>query len=302
MGKKKKTNLWNVKQAYNDFDETAMMNNATYLDYFNRMREIWLNLFKWENVPKEIDKRFLEMSLFERGSVAFFYDELLGFVALPWQQLGKPDIYGNPKRIRATSTTGYARNLTTSNSIILWNNYSRTTPLSTIKLFAYRLYETQRSIDVNICNQKNPKSVGTPESQRLTFENLFKDIGGNVPVVFVDDTIDTDCIKSFDLTVPYTADKMDIHKNMVWNEFLTWCGIENSNQDKKERLVANEVGSNYGNVEMSRNTCLQARKTACEQINEKFNLELDVSFNSELITMLNSPKMFNNVQGGDIIE
>lgn len=295
--KNKKTKLWNPKTKYNEFNESALLNNATYVDYFYRMREIWLNLFKWENIPEEIDRRFFELMLFERGSIAFFYDDVLGYVSLPWQQIGNPDIYGNPKKIRATSITGYSRFLNKNNSVIVWNNYSRSTPLFTIKLFAYRLYETQRSIDVNIINQKNPKIVGSPESQRLTFENLFKNIGGNAPVVYVSDTIDADCIKQFDLTVPYTADKMDIHKNMIWNEFLTWCGIENSNQDKKERLVANEVGSNYGNVEISRNTCLQARKTACKQINSMFGLNIDVSFNSELITMLNSPEIFYDVKG-----
>ena len=295
--KNKKSKLWNPKTKYNDFNESALLNNATYIDYFYRMREIWLNLFKWENIPKEIDTRFFELMLFERGSIAFFYDDVLGYASLPWQQIGTPDIYENPKKIRVTSITGYSRFLNKNNCVIVWNNYSRTTPISTIKLFAYRLYETQRSIDVNIINQKNPKIVGCPESQRLTFENLFKNIDGNVPVVFLSDTIDIECIKQFDLTVPYTADKMDIHKNMVWNEFLTWCGIENSNQDKKERLVANEVGSNYGNVEISRNTCLQARKTACKQINEMFGLNIDVSFNSELITMLNSPEIFYDVKG-----
>ena len=102
------------------------------------------------------------------------------------------------------------------------------------------------------------------------------------------------------MSAPYTADKMDIHKNMVWNEFLTWCGIENSNQDKKERLVANEVGSNYGNVEISRNTCLQSRLKAVEKINKKFGLDIKVSFNSELITLLNNPTVFYDInKGGD---
>lgn len=297
MGKRKKYNYWNPIKA-NSYDDSAYLNNTTYIDYFERMREIWLNLFKWENLPAEINRRFLELTLFERGAISFFHDEIFGFTTLPFTQIGSPDIYGEPIRIRANSNTGYIRELNTAERVIIYNNYSRTIPVNTIKLFAYRLYEIQRSIDVNISNQKTPKIVGTPESQRLTFENFFKNIQGNVPVVFVDDTIDTECIKSFDLTVPFTTDKMDIHKNMVWNEFLTWCGIENSNQDKKERLVADEVGSNYGNVEISRNTCLQARQNACEEINKRFNLNVSVRFNSDLCTHLNSPGLFFNMEKG----
>lgn len=300
MGKRKKINFFNPKNIYNDFNETALMNNSTYLDYFYRMREIWLNLYKWENVPEEIDVRFLELQLFERGNIAFFNDEDLGYIVLPFSQVGNPDIYNNPIKIRAYSNIGYNITLNKNDFVIIYNNYSRITPKMTIENFAYRLYETQRSIDVNIKNQKNTKLCAVPESQRLTFENIFKNIYGNVPVIYVDSTIDTDCVKEIDLSATYTADKMDIHKNMVWNEFLTWCGIENSNQDKKERLVENEVGSNYGNVEISRNTCLQSRLKAVEKINKKFGLDIKVSFNSELITLLNNPTVFYDInKGGD---
>ena len=68
---------------------------------------------------------------------------------------------------------------------------------------------------------------------------------------------------------------------------MTFCGIENSNQDKKERLVSDEVGSNYGNVEAQRNVMLNARKQAVEKINAMFGTNIDVHFRSNLQTMVN---------------
>lgn len=67
---------------------------------------------------------------------------------------------------------------------------------------------------------------------------------------------------------------MDIHKNMVWNEAMTFLGIDNANTDKKERLVENEVTANNGQVEASRYIMLNARRQACKQINEMFAEEL----------------------------
>ena len=69
-------------------------------------------------------------------------------------------------------------------------------------------------------------------------------------------------------------------KHQYWNEALTYLGVENVTTEKKERLVSNEVMSNMGDVEAQRFTRLNARKRACEQINELFGLEVDCEFRS----------------------
>lgn len=286
--RKKKPNIFNPKDLYNDFNDTAFMNNSTYLDYFYRMRELWLSLYKFENLPQELDRRFLMTILFENSQVAFFRDEVMDkMIVLPFATIGKLDIQRNPLRINVRSETGYNRTLERSQFELLHINYSRLNPQFTIQLFAYRLYEIQRSIDVNISNQKTAKIVCVPEQQRLSFENFFKDIKGNVPVLFTSEMFDLDNIKQFDLQPEYITDKLDVHKNQVWNEFLTWCGIENANNDKKERLVADEVGSNFGNVEMSRNTTLESLREDLERINRHFDLNITVEFNSNIVSPVN---------------
>ena len=286
--KKKGCNIFNPKDIYNDFTDTAFMNNSTYLDYFYRMRELWLSLYKFKNLPEELDRRFLMTTLFENTQVAFFYDEIMKkMIILPFSPIGKLDLQNLPKKIRVTSSTGYSRMLERSQYELLHINYSRLNPQYTIQLFAYRLYEIQRSIDVNIQNQKTAKIVCVPEQQRLSFENFFKDVKGNVPVLFVSEMFDIENIKQFDLQPKYISDKLDIHKNMVWNEFLTWCGIENANNDKKERLVADEVGSNFGNVEMSRNTTLESLREDLDRINRHFDLNITVEFNSNIVSPVN---------------
>lgn len=286
--RKKKPSIFNPKDLYNEFNDTAFMNNATYLDYFYRMRELWLSLYKFKNLPQEIDRRFLTTLLFENSQVAFFRDDVMEkMIVLPFSTVGKLDIQRNPLRINVHSETGYTRTLKRSQFELLHINYSRLNPQYTIQLFAYRLYEIQRSIDVNIINQKTAKIVCVPEQQRLTFENFFKDVRGNVPVLFTGEFFDLDNIKQFDLQPTYITDKLDVHKNQVWNEFLTWCGIENANNDKKERLVSDEVGSNFGNVEMSRNTTLESLREDLERINRRFDLDIGVEFNSNIASPIN---------------
>lgn len=281
--------LWQPSQIYDSFNTSSYENNMAYDDYFSRMKDIVLARFEWENLPKELNGRYIENILFNNESISFFFDDIVEkYITLPFNMIGKPDIYENPTEIEAFSlSNNYHRILYKTEYEIIWSNYIRRAPIITVTNFAKRMYEIQRTIDINVINQGNPKLVKSSQQQRLTIKNFMKNVYGFVPWIEVPPTFDEESISVMDISSPYITDKLDVHKNMVWNEFLTWCGIENSNQDKKERLVADEVGSNYGNVEMSRNTSLLSRQEAAERINNKFGLDIHVSFNSNVQTLLN---------------
>lgn len=155
--------------------------------------------------------------------------------------------------------------------------------------YAERMSAALRSIDVNIANSRTTKFLGMPESQRLTLQNAIKDYDGNIPVILVDKDLKfgTEEYPIYDMTSPYVADKIWIHLQNLWNDYLTWLGIENGTNNKRERLVVDEVNSNMGQVEMSRNTTFQRLKTGCEAVNRMFGWEWEIEFNSHLDTRLN---------------
>lgn len=282
------------QQQFSNFEISKNINQNTYNDYLTRMADIYLNLYHYKNMPISIDKRFFVQQMMYRPGIAIFReDEINEIFALPFNVMNIPDIYGNPTQIMVYSANGYTRTLNKGQFAIVWSNFMRYTPWVTIELFARRITEIQRTIDVNVHNQKTPKLVKTTQNGQLTTKNILKDIDGYVPVITVDEGYKTENLESIDINSPYICDKLDVHKNLVWNEFLTWCGIENSNMDKKERLVANEVMGNYGNVEMGRNTGLSAREYGLEIANEMFGTDIQVSFNSNIPTMLNSPELLN---------
>lgn len=74
---------------------------------------------------------------------------------------------------------------------------------------------------------------------------------------------------------PYVADKLDIHKEKEWNEFLRLIGIANMNFQKKERNIKDEVLASQGGTIASRFSRFQPRKNAVDKINEKFSQYLD---------------------------
>lgn len=265
--------------------ESALLNNRTYLQYYNRLLELAINMYEWKNLPDTVDERFLELTLFSDGMAVFFRDDILGELCLQCMIGGELDVYRIPIDRTAYATNGYQMRLNNQNSVIIFNNYTHTNSMLDVEMYARRLYEIERTIDVNVKAQKTPLIVRATENQRLTMKNLYMQYDGNEPFIFGDNNLDMDAIKVLPTNAPYVADKLNILKRQIWNEALTYLGIENSNTEKKERLVSDEVNSNLGGVAAQRFCRLNARRKAADQINKMFGLNIKVDFREEVKEM-----------------
>ena len=250
------------------------MNNATFRMYYNRLVELAISMFEWKNLPKTIDARFLELCLFTDGQVVFFKDEELGYLALQNAANGGFNVYRIPVRRRAYAVNGYNKDLTEKDSVIIFNNYLHTNTQMDAILFAKRLYNLDRTIDVNANAQKTPILIKCDETQRLTMVNLYKEYDGNMPVIFADKSLNTNSIQVLTTEAPYVCDRLFDLKTQIWNEALTYLGISNINSTKKERMITDEVTRNQGGTIASRYSRLNARRDACKQINAMFGLDL----------------------------
>lgn len=260
------------------FCESALLNNRTYNHYYSRLTELALSRFEWKNLPPTIDERFLEMCLFNDGLCIFFEDEELGFLAIQCAMGSDLNVYRIPKERRAYASNGYQRNLDETNSVIIFNNYLRTNSINDIELFALRLYDIQRTIDVNVKAQKTPTMVLCDEKQRLTMMNLYKQYDGNEPFIFGNTSLDLKGVTVLNTSAPFVSDKLSDLKTQVWSEALTYLGILNMALQKKERLLSGEVNSSQGGVVSSRYSPLEMRRMACEKINKMFGLEIWVDY------------------------
>lgn len=260
------------------FCESAYINNRTYMQYYNRLTELALSMFEWQNLPKTVDQRFLEMCLFSDGMCVFFEDEVLGYLGLRCMIGGKLNVYQIPTDRRAYATNGYQKELNGTNSVIIFNNYLHTNSMLDVEMFSKRLYNLDRAIDVNANAQKTPVLIQCDESQRLTMKNLYKQYEGNEPFIFGSKGLDANGLKVLQTDAPYVADKLYELKTQIWNEALTYLGISNINVVKKERLITDEVTRNQGGTVASRYSRLESRRQACKQINEMFGLDIWVDY------------------------
>ena len=157
----------------------------------------------------------------------------------------------------------------------------RTNSMLDVQMFSQRLANLDMAIDVNANAQKTPVLIQCDENQRLTMKNLYMQYDGNEPFIFGDKSLNTNALKVLKADAPYVADKLYQLKMQYWNEALTYLGISNVNNQKKERMIQDEVQSSQGSVIASRYPRLEARRQACEKINEMFGTDISVDYRED---------------------
>ena len=283
------------KRGHDFFGESARLNNLTYTQYVNRLTELSISMFQWNGLPDTVDERYLELHLFLNGSMVYFKDDVIGDLCLDCMPHGRLDVYGNPILRRAYSGyNNYNKLLKYTDSVIIWNNLMRTNSVLDVQMFARRLYNLDRIIDVNVNAQKTPVLVQGTEKQRLTLLNVYKEYDGNSPVIFGDTNIDLNSLKVLQTGAPYVSDKLYELKTQIWNEALTYLGISNVSFQKRERLISDEVIRSQGGTVASRYSRLTTRQKAAKEINKMFGTSISVDYREDFQV----PDVDGNVKEG----
>lgn len=291
---KKRKNNPNYK-----FTDSLLVNDATYIDYLNRFKKIALSMFEWVNLPESMNARWLERCLYYNGQATLLKDKKYGFINTNCSSAGKINIYGLPTDLQCysfeyqtrrkiyTGLTGEDKQ-EYEDAILVLNDWEGTPTSGTMDLFAYRLYEAERTSDVNIKAQKTPVMVIVDEKQRLMMENLYSQYDGNQPFIFGDKSqLSEELLRTIDTKAPIVFDKLSDYKKEIWNEALTFLGINNLMIEKKQRLITDEASSNNELINLNLMSFLAPRMEACKKFNELFGLtgtnkEISVRVRSDL--------------------
>lgn len=277
----------NNQQQENDY-----LNDQTYLSYMWRLYDLAVSVFEWKNLPQGINERMVERWLLANGMCLFVYDEEIkndpeqrspeGYAMLRMVMNGAFDIYNIPKeRTAYTVDPNHATmRFDITNSVICFNDNLGIPTFLQLDLYAKMLWQCDRTVYTNIAMQKTPRVVRCSEKQRMSLQNLFAQVNGFRDLVWADESLDLSGVEVLDTTAPYVADQIQIVKHQIWNEAMSYLGIENTNTDKKERMVAAESYMNMGDVEAQRFTRLNSRQQFCKEVNEMFGLDISCEFRS----------------------
>jgi hypothetical protein len=285
--------------------KARMQSDGIYWMLYRTLMEISMSRFEWEGLPPEIDKRWLELNLnFYALSVFMPASEMIdgtdiNGIALKKSFEGKYvavrggsgpllNLFGNPLSYFVYGPNMFVQEVEASKVVPVWANNLRTPDHDIIDIYARRMAEMDRTIEINAINARRTKILGVTTNTRQSVVNMNRQVEAGNPVIEIDTSGSVDIrevAEALDLGVaPESIISMHVLRTREWSECMTLLGINNSNQDKKERLTAAETSGNDDVIATIRAKNLKARQFACEQINEKFGLNVSVDYTTDMKT------------------
>lgn len=240
------------------------------------------NRFRWNNLPQGIESHKIEEYLYNTGQVAFFKDEIDDveqFACLPCYMNGSLNIYNEPL---AFGVYGINFNRTYKKDDMVWikNNDHCMPTRDQVVYYTDWINDIEKTMRRNLKQLRQPDIIASTEKERLSVQNMWKKIEDNdgEPIYYDKDMYRGGefPIQVLNRNVTNNLESLQKNKNDVMFELLTFLGINNSNTDKKERMLVDEVNVNNIHILMNLDIEYKNRQEACKLINEKYGLNVEV--------------------------
>lgn len=326
------TRLPKFKQPKNrnnqDVISADILNNFTFIDFFDRLKRVATSIFKWKNLPETMNERWLELCLFYKGMAGILKHDNYGIINTEASWSGNIDIYGLPTLVYCYSTSFFSeqrvrydgkvsieelskiygiQNDNLKEAILVMNNIDMQPTFIAMELFAYRLYKVQRTIDINLDLIKKPFIIGCNEQDKLSMQKFMMDVENNQNMIFATADFDpSNSIKIFDLNVNNHIEELENEKRAILSEALTTLGVNSILVDKAERLISDEGKKDNEFINYNLQYYWKQRKEACEQFNKLFKpeKEIEVVLNSDINNIIKQEftdykSQIDDFEGGD---
>lgn len=245
---------------------------------YNHFVNLAIKRFKWTNLPDGLTSDILEHMLITHGQLGAYMDRSL-LKILPAHSSNRVNIYNEPTEYMIYAFNGETKNISAKEMVRLRNNPLGTGDKENLLILASRLDNIEQTQEVNLFQQSMPKIISTNRDGVLTAKNIIKKIKDFSFVILTRDKGINTQIKQddvIDTSSPYILDKLSDYDNFYMNKTLTYLGINNSNTDKKERLITDEVNANNDHILSILDMYYECRKEFCELCNEKFGTNIQV--------------------------
>ena len=268
----------------------------TFTKWYFDIQQLYSSVFAYTGMPLIVDMAQVEQWLMYRGSVAFFIDEFIGPLILPYTTQGSLNQYGNPTTIRAYGMNGYQIYLNPDQYVIIYDNNMKISNINALRQYAIRLSQTDKVIDVNIAAQRTPVLLTAQnEGQLNSLKLAYRKMATGQPVIAeIGNTVNAG-VNALNTGAPMVFNELQNYKLNLLAEVLTFCGIPNRGDPKRERLITTEVSAINGHVVHERTNRLQTRQRAIDEINFKFgaygvnltvdfaNLDYNIGLNDQFV-------------------
>ena len=156
------------------------------------------SLFEWHNLPNEINEKWIEEYLFTNGECLFYKDPNIGFMVTKMADTGKLNYYNEPTKVTPYAVDYLYKGeqlINNENCVIIRNNDNSIPTYPTIQLFSQKLTNIDRTIDINIMNQKTPIVIACTDKQKLSMKQVINQRNENEIAIYGDKNLDLNQIK-----------------------------------------------------------------------------------------------------------
>lgn len=269
-------------------------NRRSFYKNLHMIYSLAINRFRWVNLPDTCDSRYLEWALHIGGMATICHSEETPDV---WQSLraivtGDYNVYGYPAKWIAS---GFGKNVigyevTSDNGELIyysnsspWTGQKPVAPQLDFEYFARKLAAYERAEDINLSHQKTPWVFIAPQAKKQEILSLYKQVMGGEPAIIGDNSTRdlVNNIEAINTGVPLMVEDLARAKQNTLNELLLYLGIPHLAFEKGERMIEDEARANSAPTNIMLLDCLKARRDACEKLNRRFGLEIEVYFNED---------------------
>lgn len=275
-----KRNLWDLVNKNNTFNITNKVGNENLL--FNMFLSKTLTMFKYKGLPDSIPYEILENYLQTTGK-AFIFKHNEELIALPIElNTDKVDYYNRP-------TTGNIflndeKKLITvdlKDGVLISNDYLQLGFTELFDKYSYLINQSELTLYIANIWKRASKIISASDDSTIQSakEYVNKIENGDISIIstnpiFNDLNITTDNVTSVSLSELIQYD--NYFKSNLFNEI----GLSSNKDMKKERLITSEIEQNNNVIYPFVDNMIDCRKTGISKVNEMFNLNISVEFDS----------------------
>lgn len=272
MSKHKNKSGVSIIKEYADY-----INDVTFWEIHQNLSLLAMTSIEIENLPITMSERFLMESLFYNGQACFYNSLEFGLITAKCTGDGNLNIYGDNVTYTVYTDSGVFNVPNVHNDenfVYIRANYFRRPMIETVDYYAYKIWNIERTIDLNIDAQKMPYVFRTSENQYLTVKDKLEKMQRFQPAIFEDKEVDDSEVNVINLEAPLVAGDLFNLKQRYLDEFCTKIGINNANTGKRERLVTDEVNSNNELTVINGDSMLVELQKSCSEANIKFGTNM----------------------------
>ena len=299
-GKQKNTVMSNATKYDLMQDVTDVFDGYNY--YINYLYEKLIRIFKYENLPPTIPRDALENYILSNGYGGVTNNPKYGLVAVPCTKYGV-GLYPNYEPLAQYCTPlMQGTNLTIGRDIVvIKNNSYQISCDSIVKRYARMLADFDATENIIISNMRMQV---LPSFDNEDSAESFKAVMVANRLGQVDSVIDKSFLQKGTFT-PYasTSSSTKINdvvsaRNEVLRTFLAEIGITSAN-DKRERMVVDEVNVNSQMLLFNVSDMLECRQKAVEQINALYGTNITVDLSDEYKIIKDMSKVSDTSERGN---